>query len=62
MGIDILFEIFASNPPTILLALGGIGWLLCGLTEISIFCDWWGTLILAGIILQIIWLIFKFLT
>ena len=55
MGLDVIFEIFASNPPTILLALGGIGWLLCGFGN-SYFCEWWAWLLWAGIILQVIWL------
>ena len=59
MALDIIFEIFAANPPSILLALGGIGWILCGLTNINVFCDWWGPLIGAGLIFQAIYIIYK---
>ena len=59
MAIDVLFEIFAENPPTILIGGGVVGWLLCGFTNIGIFCSVWPWLIGAGIILQILWLIYN---
>ena len=59
MGLDILFEIFADNPPSILIGGGIIGWILCAFTSIEILCSVWPWLIGIGIILQIIWLFIK---
>jgi len=46
--IRIFAKIIAKNPPSILLAIGGIGWLL-GVSGA-------GWLLTAGIALQILWL------
>ena len=59
MGLDALFEFFADNPPTMLIAGGILGWILCGTTSIDVFCQYWGWLVFGGFILQVLWLIFR---
>jgi hypothetical protein len=59
MAIDIIFDIFADNPPSILIGGGVVGWILCGFTNIDIFCFVWPWLLGIGIVLQILWLIFN---
>jgi len=45
-------EVFANNPPSILLALGGVGWLL-GISGA-------GMLLFLGVLLQAGWLYFRY--
>jgi hypothetical protein len=59
MSISAIFEFFAENPPTILIALGGLGWILCALTSINVLCQWWGWFVVGGFILQVLWLTFN---
>ena len=56
MEIKAVFEIIAKNPPSILIARGLIGLLMCGLTQIDVFCDNWLLLIIIGALLQAGWL------
>lgn len=58
MDISAGFEFIAENPPSILIALGGLGWLLCAFTSIQLLCDVWPWLLGIGIVLQVLWLIF----
>ena len=51
-----VFEFFADNPPTILIAGGILGWILCGFTKIDVFCAYWFWLIILGVILQFLYL------
>lgn len=59
MAIDIIFDIFADNPPSILIGGGAVGWILCGFTNVDIFCSVWPWLLSIGVVLQILWLIFN---
>ena len=57
MPLDALFDFLADNPSTILMAGGVLGLLLCGLTSIEVFCNYWGWLIAIGFVLQLVWLL-----
>jgi len=48
MSATIFAKIIAKNPPSILLAIGGIGWLM-GITGA-------GVLLSFGVLLQLVWL------
>lgn len=49
---NVIAQIIAKNPPSIFIALGGIGW-LAGVNGA-------GILLFAGFVLQILWLFFRF--
>jgi len=59
MTIAAVFHFFARNPPSLLIGGGILGWLLCGLSNVPVFCNYWGWLIASGFILQLIWLYFQ---
>jgi hypothetical protein len=56
MDAEIIFKFVAKNPPSILILGGILGWLLCGFTNTPVFCDWWTTVLVIGIVLQLVWL------
>jgi hypothetical protein len=58
--INAVFEFIAKNPPSIIILGGILGWILCGFTNIPVFCSWWMPLVLIGIALQILWMGFRY--
>jgi len=60
MELNVLMNFFAKNPPSILILGGILGWILCGFTNIAVFCSNWMNILLIGVALQIIWLSFKY--
>jgi hypothetical protein len=58
MDFDVVVEIFAKNPPSILIALGGIAVLIGSIEQPnnqSLIANGW-LLVEIGVILQILWL------
>jgi len=60
MKLNVIMKFVAKNPPSILILLGGLGWLLCGITNIGTFCSNWGWILVLGVIAQVIWLIYRY--
>jgi hypothetical protein len=57
---EVILKFVAKNPPSILILAGVLGWILCGFTNINIFCNYWLGLIIIGIVIQVLWMLFKF--
>ena len=53
--ISIVFRFIAKSGPAILILGGILGWILCGFTDIKVFCDNWMFILILGFILSLIW-------
>jgi|GEM_PF-5357618 len=53
-------EFVAKNPPSILILGGILGWIICGFTNIEVFCSYWMAVLMIGAVLQFLWLAFRF--
>lgn len=53
--INILFKFIARSGPAILIAGGILGWILCGSTNLDVFCNNWTWILILGVILSLIW-------
>ncbi|PKP57930.1 MAG: hypothetical protein CVT89_03680 [Candidatus Altiarchaeales archaeon HGW-Altiarchaeales-2] len=60
MSLKVIMEFVAKNPPSILILGGILGWILCGFTNIEVFCSYWMTVLMIGVALQLLWLAFRF--
>lgn len=50
----------ANNPPSLLILGGILGWILCGFTNIPTFCNYWNSILIVGVGLQLLWIAFKY--
>jgi hypothetical protein len=57
-SLKVVMKFIAKNPPSILILLGGLGWLLQGL-GIGIFVGY-AWFVVVGVILQLIWMALRY--
>jgi len=53
--VNVDFKFIARSGPAILTAGGILGWVLCGTTKMSVFCNNWAWVLILGVVLSLIW-------
>jgi len=61
MDLDFIFEVIAKNPPSILFVLAAFALVIASATNNPQAWQWVSNFFWAGVILQVLWLAFKYL-